>query len=56
MEMRSVSLLMKTKLKPPVLTVTFNWSGELPKKVSGELKKQWLALLKPRTFKFKLPR
>lgn len=41
---------MKTK-KPPVLTVTFNWSGELPKK----LQKKWAALMKPKTFNFKLP-
>lgn len=43
----------KTKMdKPPILTLTFNWSGDIPKKVKATLK----AMCKPKTITLKLPK
>lgn len=38
--------------KPPMLTVSFHWSGDIPRKI----KKQWEAMFKPKTVTFKIPK
>lgn len=37
--------------KPPILTVSFHWSGDIPKK----LKKKWEAMFQPKTVTFTIP-
>lgn len=45
---------MKAHIKKPYLTLTLNWSGELPAELKGKLKNQWAKLPRPRTIKIKL--
>lgn len=42
---------MKKATTKPMLTVTFNWSGNIPKKI----KKQWEAMFQPKSITISIP-